>query len=204
MATFAEQREAEHQELSKALLAAAHAYAETAAPDEHFDWLKLAACTMRLAPKILLEMTGEHAMSLRSQCFFANGKRSYPMSVACVKTLLGWQALDPDWSPERMDMGITHEFLARAMITVHLFSNTPSEAAHLMCRLIMSMIESYAAEMTQGYLRQTVHDQKLLYGGPAMETIPEGERGRRDETIANMPEYYAIPQITSPLVWTAS
>ncbi len=202
MATFAEQREAEHQKFLETLLQAARTYAETAAPDEYFDWQKLVASTMILTPEVLREMIGERTMILRSQAL-SKALQNHSVAVMCVKTLLDWHTLDPDWSPERMDMGIAQEFLARVIVSVHLFSNTPQEAAYLVWRLIAAMIMSYGAEMTNGYLEQMVSGQTLLYGSSAMDDVPRSECLRRDEMIATMPERYAIPKINAPLTWAA-
>ncbi len=204
MTTLAEQREAEQHALLMALIDSAHEYAdETVTKGYCFNWMKLGCRTMLLTPHILWEMTHEHAMTIRTQAL-AHGLKNHPAGVGCVKTLLGWEALNSDWRSDRMDEGIAQEFFARVIVTVHLFSNSKEEAAHLVLRLIRAIIDAYCADLTDGYPRQMVDDQKILYGGLATGAVPEAESRRRNELLTHMREYYQIPALNESLVWTAS
>lgn len=163
---------------------------EFAAHDSLLDAPKLFERCISLAPHVLRRLEDPN-VSGGVRIAGIRGGVDYNDACKRMFSLMHWEP------PGAMESCRAKVFLARAMISTHLFAKTEAEAMCLLWRLIKKMIESFGMRWARGYMAEAACEAKhaMLFNGPCDATAETEFEIDRQSEVDRMADLFQLPAV---------
>lgn len=163
---------------------------EFAEHDSILDAKTLFERCISLAPRILNQLED---LAVSGSVRIAGIRGGVDHNDACKRifALMQWD------SPTATESCRAKIFLARAIISIHLFSKTEAEAMCLLWRLMKKMIESFGMRWARGYMTESATKHTLLFGGDADAAAEASFKSARQSEVDRMADLFQLPAVSS-------